>query len=296
MENYQEEKTFSQQQFYFIIGKKKLNKFSKISEIRPLTQVELDEKDKIYLSLWSMIRKYAFQLVTFIKTSSITPELNSELQQELYQIFTDKLPLYDPYRTAPTTFFKPHFINVITKKLNGENISSYDIQNLKKVKAAINYFEGRGVIWTIDMISSKSGLSSKVVTQTLTYGNNMTYANMDSLEYMKTSIPTPEESFIQDETSRELQNCIEIHIKNDDFTRYEFNIFCLRNNGFDGSKEMPYQQIAAQEKLTLVEVRSMINKVLCILQQDMVLKRMYYNDDSYKVTEGVSLCYSPKSN
>ena len=288
-----DEKKFSQQQYYFIIGKKKLDKYSKISEIRPLTEEEWAERDKIYLSLWSMIRKYAFQLVTFIKTSTITPEINSELQQDLYQTFTDKLPLYNPLLTAPTTFFKPHFINVIAKKLNGDNISSYDIQNLKKVKAAINYFEGRGVKWTIDMISSKSGLSSKVVTQTLTYGNNITHAGMESLEYMKTSIPTPEESFIKDETAREIQDCIEIHIKNDDFSRYEFNLFCLRNNGFDGSKEMPYQQIAAQENLTLVEVRSIINKVICTLQQDIMLKRMYYNDNSYKVTEGISLCFSP---
>ena len=292
MQKNEETKSYPQTQVYFIVGKKKLNKLKKISEIRPLTEEEIEERAKIYLSLWSLIRKYAFKLITYIKTTPITSEKNSELQQELYQVFTDKLDLYDPYRTAPTTFFKPHFINIITKQLNGDNISSYDIQNLKKVKGAINYFEGRGISWTLDMISTKSGLSTKVVSQTLVYGNNLTHANMEALEYIQSSIPTPEEVCLNDEKSRELNMTIEQHIENNDFSRYEFNLFCIRHNGFDGSKVTPYQEIANQEGLSLTDVRNMINKVLCVLQQDKVLKRMYFNTDKFRPNEGITLCFS----
>ena len=292
MGNLNENQTFTQTQFFFIIGKKKLEKFEIISETRPLTFEENESRENVYLSLWSLIRKYAFKLITLIKTNTITPDLNSELHQALYQVFTEKLDIYDPRRTTPTTFFKPHFINVITKKLNGENISSYDIQNLKKVRSAINYFEGRGVDWTIDMISTKSGLSTKVVNQTLTFGNYTSNASDEALVYIQSSVPTPEEQYLNDERTREILNVIEYHIKNGDFTREEFNLFCLRNNGFDGSKVMPYQKIANQAGISLTEVRNIINKVLKVLQQDERLRKMYYNKENFKVNEGITLCFS----
>lgn len=268
MENY------NKQQQKFIIGKVFLKKYKKIEEQRPLTAKERYKKDKIMEGLFATVLKYGMSLANQrlpkYKTDS---DAYPEIQQSLATIFFDKLEAYDPLKTKPTTYFAPYFNQEISRYINAnsQHLTPYDAKNVSAVRRAKQYYESRGINWDLQMLVNRTGLSPKVVKNTLTIESNSQRALIDEETYeLRANSPTPEDEYIKNEEMNVLQNALKQTL---DYTEMEFFMYKVN---LDSCKERTYNEVAEHYNMPVRDVKKKYSSIVTRLNNNKALQA-YHN-------------------
>lgn len=258
----------TKEQKLFKIGLRKLDRYDEIRKVRELTYAEETEENKIKEVLFGSVRNYGIDLAHKMTQKYKLPnDCFYDLCQDLAIIFYEKYRLYNPEQTTPCTYFVRYFKQVISSYLtkNIHKLSQYDTNNLLKVRKEINYYESKGIAWTEEMLSIRTGLSSKVVHSTLIYGYASNYAQIDEAYDLKAHIKTPEEAYAEKESHETLLEAL----KNNSSPE-ELNLLLMRINA-EGIKEMPYETIARNVDMPVREVKRRINSCICKLNQDQAM-------------------------
>lgn len=186
-----------------------------------------------------------------------------DVAQDLAAIFFEKLPDYDPYWTTPVTYFDRYFKQVISEYVHqySQHLSQYDARNLGMLRGAIRDYESRGIKWDEMMLSTKTGLSSKVVHQTLLLGNNSIYANVEDAYDMATKLPGPEEELIRSDKENVLAKALmELSEEDREFFLYKVDL--------DAKDERTYTQLAKHFGMEVKDAKRRYNQIRVRLAND----------------------------
>ena len=74
-----------------------------------------------------------------------------------------------------------YFREQISKYLRNNKIhmTQYDANNARKISAAIAEYNQKGIQYTLDMLSTKTGLTQKVIRSTIQFSANAKQANVE---------------------------------------------------------------------------------------------------------------------
>ena len=222
------------------------------------------EFNKIRFFLWEKIKLFAKKEMFRMAGNYTTAEERMDIEQDMALIFFEKLPFYDPLRTTPTTYFVRYFREQISKYLrnNKAHLTQYDANNARKISAAIAEYNQCGIQYTLDMLSTRTGLTQKVIKSTIQYSANAKLASVEEAYSLCAKELTPEE---------------------------ELRLLSLRIN-VNGRKEMPFDKIAECTGIPIREVKATINRVICRLNQDTELRKQFRNHNPYScVVKPISL-------
>lgn len=238
------------------------------------TEIIKKAKDLLWRRIWKFAKKICFEMMGDFSTE----EERNDVLQDMAVIFFERLPDYDPLRTTPTTYYVRYFKQVISDYIrkNKAHLTQYDANNARKIHQAINEYKKNGIPYTIDMISTKTGLSQKVIKNTIYYSTNAKMANVEEAYSLHANVPTPEEAYEEMEN----QSILYQTIKNKT-TQQELELIVMRMN-FMGRKELPYDKIAELTDMPIRQVKSIINNALCRLNQDETLRKQFGNHNQYK--------------
>lgn len=281
-----EEKTMTKEQKIFKVGLRRLDKYDEIRLERPLKEHELAEENKIKEVLFATVKKYG---VSVIRSMTQKYRLSSDGYQDLYQdlaiIFYEKYRDYNPDKGTPTTYFVRYFKQKISEYLveNMHKLTAYDANNVLKVRKAIAYYESKGIKWTEEMLSIRTGLSIKVVHSTIIFSYTSNYASVEEAYELKSHIKTPEEALLEKESHAVLIQAIK-----DNTTDEELDLLMMRVNP-EGVKEMPYEKIAERKGMSVREVKKKINTCICRLNQDTSLLQHHAKPTLKKYKSTLSL-------
>lgn len=231
----------TKEQIVFEKGIQGLKKYEAISKKRELTDKEIEQTKNIKRILFEHVSKFAIKEAHAMLTYYNLPnDAYSDIYQEMALIFYDHLLEYNPLLSTPTTFFVRYFKEVARNYILNDviHMSQYHATNIRKVKSAIIFYNSIGVPYTIDMIANRTGLSHKVVSNTIKLAYNAQYANVDEELNMQSSVQTPEEQLLENEDSNILGKAIK-----DNLNDTEINLLMMRIN-MDGTKFMSYEKIA----------------------------------------------------
>lgn len=272
--------TKEQCEYYILI--KRMNELMCVDEENRDTY----QINEIKTILWERIKKFA-KAEMFRMINNIEVDLGdlADIEQELAMVFFEKLPEYDPLKSTPTTYYVRHFRHVISTYIRKykSKLTQYDANNARKVRYYINEYEKRGISWTIEMIAEKSGLSPKVVKSTIYYSSNARTANVEEAYQLESSLPTPEKSFEEKENDRILAERL---LENT--TEEELQLIILRTND-NGHKEMLYEKIAEKTGKSVREVKSILNRAICKLNQDKILRNQFGHENRYHCIERLKI-------
>lgn len=279
----------TKEQKLFLIGKSKLKKLEEIEETRKLTQEEMQQRDYIKQELFGSVVKFGMsEARRRMNKYQIDSDAYTEIQQELALMFFDMLPRYNPLQTTPTTFYVRYFNQVISEYLlaYSQHLTQYDAHNVTKVRGAIHYFESKGIKWDEPMLVTKTGLSPKVVKNTLNLAANSVRANIDDMITLQSKLPTPEEECIKNERTKIIMESL-----SNSLTEEELSFFLYRMN-LDGDKELSYQMVANEKGMQVRDVKKKWSAIIAKLNNNKDLQT--YNK-SHKRTPNTSLYLSDKS-
>lgn len=255
---------YTKQQLAFIEGKKVLHNYEEIMKTRPLTEEERHNVARVKSMLLKKIFRYGMKLANDTMHKYRIPlDAYKDVQAEIALAFSEKLKDYDPYRAAPTTFFKPYFQSVISDYVreNSQHLSQYDATNIAKVRKAKYYFMTKGVTANEEMICNRTGLSLKVVKQTLRLEANSIYADVDDMISLKSDIPTPDQALFEKERRDDIFS--EVHRL---LSPQEFRILEMRLDlDGDTDKPIPYQEIADKLDMNVRAVKQIWSGVIAKL-------------------------------
>ena len=258
----------NEQQIMFYAGKKRIDFLEKKKKEKGLTVEEQLEIDEIRQMLFENVVRFGISLAhkRMGKYRKDTDAFQ-DIQQDLAVIFYDKLPLYDPTKSTPTTFYLRYFNQVITEYIlkYSQHMSQYDAHNVSIVRAAIKYYEEQGIKWDEPMIVTKTGLSPKVVKNTLRMASNSIMANIDDALDMASNIPTPEENYMQNEKTSTLYRVLQ-----ETLSKEELNFFFYKVN-LDG-KERSYQQVADGLGMQVRDVKKKWSSIIARLNANRELQ------------------------
>lgn len=169
--------TKEQRTFYLLL--KKMH-YLEVQEDPDTAQIK-----KIKLYLWDQIKNFAWNEMKRMAGRCTTYEERLEIQQDMALIFFEKLPYYDPLRSTPTTFFVRYFREKISKYIRTYKVhmTQYDTTNARAINAVIAEYNKKGIAYTLDMLSTKTGLSQRVIKSTIQHSANAKRANIDDEEY-----------------------------------------------------------------------------------------------------------------
>lgn len=255
----------TKEQHLFKVGLKKLDRFDLIRKTRQLTFAEQQEENKIKEVLFGSVRNYGISLVRQMTQKYKLPnDSYSDLCQDLAVIFYDKFRAYNPDLTTPTTYFVRYFKQVISNYLikNIHKLSQYDAGNVLKVRRAINYYESKGIEWTEEMLAVRTELSLKVVHSTIIYSAASNYVQIDDAYDLASHIKTPEEAYADKEKTDTILKALKNSLTED-----ELELLMMRLN-LNGSKELPYENIAYMKDMSVRDVKRTINSCICKMNQD----------------------------
>lgn len=250
----------------------------KLKALEQADPVDVDECNRIRLFLWDKIKLFARKEMHRMIGSCSTPDERQDVEQDMIVIFLEKLPYYNPLLSTPTTYFVRYFRERISAFLreNKVHMTQYDANNARKINAVIASYKKRGLPCTIDMISTKTGLSQRVIKSTIQHSANARRANIEEAYELHAPIPTPEEAFVIAENEDTLLKAL---YRNTD--EEERTLLAMRVNA-PGYKEMPYDQIAALTNRPIRDVKAKINRATRRMSQDVELCRQFGNHNMYK--------------
>lgn len=258
----------NEQQIIFYAGKKRINFLEKKKKEKGLTVEEQLEIDEIRQMLFENVVRFGISLA-HKRMGKYRKDMDAfqDIQQDLAVIFYDKLPMYDPTKSTPTTFYLRYFNQVITEYIlkYSQHMSQYDAHNVSIVRAAIKYYEEQGIKWDEPMIVTKTGLSPKVVKNTLRMASNSIMANIDDALDMASNIPTPEENYMQNEKTSTLYRVLQ-----ETLSEEELNFFFYKVN-LDG-KERSYQQVADGLGMQVRDVKKKWSSIIARLNANRELQ------------------------
>ena len=259
----------TEQQKLFLYGKYRLNQFDEILKTRKLTANETEEMDSIKEQLFGSVVRFGMsEARRRMSKYQIDSDAYTEVQQELAVMFFNMLPKYDPLQTTPTTFYVRYFNQVISEYLleYSQHLTQYDAHNVTKVRGAIHYFESKGIKWDQPMIVTKTGLSPKVVRNTISIAANSMRANIDDAINVQSKLPTPEEEFLKNEKSEIIMKAL-----SDTLTEEELDFFLFRMN-LDGDKELSYQVVADLRGMQVRDVKKKWSAIIAKLNNNKSLQ------------------------
>lgn len=276
---------FTEQQKLFIIGKKILADIDEIEKTRPLSSIEESKRNDIKEELFGAIIRYGMsEAHTIMSKYKLPSGAYSEVHQLLAVTFFEHLNEYDPIRSAPTTFYAPYFRQVIAEFVRNESqhLKQYDARNVARVRAAIKEYDLNGISWTPEMISTKTGLSMKVVLNTLKLAQNSQYAQFEDIEWKQSNTLTPEQEYLKTERFQAillaLQQTLGVH---------ERDVFLYKVN-LDGSKERSIQEVAKKFHMSPNAVKQMFNCSIAKLQNNPILC-MYYDMQKHQAEPDIEI-------
>lgn len=284
----EEKRVLTDPQKFFIVGKRELAKFERIKQERPLTKPEHDREDYVKEALLRSIWKYGIQLSRQMMSKYMLPtDAYSDVQQAIAAIFYEKLPNYDPFQSTPTTYFSRYFKQVIDEYIHkdSQRLSQYDAHNVSKVRAAIHYYESQGIKWDESMLMNRTGLSMKVLRNTMYLERNSKQACIDDMFDLESPFPTPEDACIQDEKSRLVNKVLA-----EDLTEDELRIIRARFNN-DSNRPVPFDTMAKKLNIPVRDVKKKFNSIIAKLHNNPTLFYLYNGD---KRIRKVSVNLQPK--
>lgn len=255
----------TKEQKLFLIGKNKLKKLDEIEKERPLTAEEQRQKDTVNQELFGAVVKFGMsEARRRMSKYQIDSDAYTEVQQELAVMFFNMLPKYNPLQTTPTTFYVRYFNQVISEYLldYSQHLTQYDAHNVTKVRGAIHYFESKGIKWDEPMIVTRTGLSPKVVKNTLNLAANSVRANIDDAINIQSKMPTPEEEYIKNEKTETIMKSL-----SESLTPEELDFFLFRMN-LDGNKELSYQMVADAKGMQVRDVKKKWSAIVAKLNNN----------------------------
>lgn len=262
----------TQEQLIFYIGQKKLKK------LQASENPNMDEINEIRELLWKAIVRFAQKEVNRMMGAYSTQDERDDVMQDLVLVFLEKLPYYNPVKSAPTTYFIRYFREKITKYIRSSKVhlTQYDANNMRKINAAANGFKKNGIPYTLDMLSAKTGLSERVIQSTLFYASNAKTASVEEAYSIQSDAPSPELAYQQNEAERVLYQAL-----TENLTAEERRLLLTRINA-EGNKGKPYDVIAKETGMSIMQVKSTINRALCKLHQDVRLRQEFGNYNEYR--------------
>lgn len=264
-------------QKFFITGKKILAKLDAIERSQPLSAKESYLRDKVKQDLFASVVKFGMsEAHKRMEKYSKSSDAFAEVQQSLAAIFFQKLPEYDPTQTTPTTYFVPYFNQEISRYIRSysQNLTQYDAKNVSLVRRAIQYYESKNIKWDIQLLSTRTGLSPKVVKKTLEIAENSQRANIEDAIFLQAKSPTPEESYINNERMIIIQNALHDSL---DYEEMEFFLYRLN---MDGDKERTYQAVAEHYNMQIRDVKKKMSSIITKLSNNKALQAYHYNNKS----------------
>lgn len=255
----------TEQQKLFLYGKYRLNQFDEILKTRKLTASEMEEMDSIKEQLFGSVVRFGMsEARRRMSKYQIDSDAYTEVQQELAVMFFNMLPKYDPLQTTPTTFYVRYFNQVISEYLleYSQHLTQYDAHNVTKVRGAIHYFESKGIKWDQPMIVTKTGLSPKVVRNTISIAANSMRANIDDAINVQSKEDTPEGAFLEKEKKEIIMKAIA-----DTLTKEELDFFLFRMN-LDEEKELSYQVVADMRGMQVRDVKKKWSAIIAKLNNN----------------------------
>lgn len=259
----------TEQQMMFIVGKKYLKLFEDIEKERQLTYEERKKKDEIQTSLFGSIALFGISMARKrIARYRKSEDALQDIRQDLALIFFEKLPNYDPSRSAPTTYFRKYFDQVITEYVlkYSQHMTQYTASNVSKVRAAIKYCESQGIRWDEPLLVTITGLSAKVVKKTLHQAETSIYANIDEMINLQSNLPSPEEEYISNERLETLERAL-----GDTLSDEDRELFLFKVNPF-GDRERSFKEVATYFGLQEREVKQRYNNILAELNANKELR------------------------
>lgn len=260
----------SSQQVTFYKAKLDLAVMDQIETTRKLTYAEKTRRNDTLEDLWGLIRLFGIsEAQKRMRKYRLDNDAYSDVQQLLSEIFFERLPFYNPLWTAPTTYFVPYFNQAITDYILAfsQHLTQYDAKNVGILRRAIYYFESKGIKWDESMIVDRTGLSPKVVKQTLQIANNSIRANIDDVgPGLADKIRGPEEQFLDDECRSEIADALK-----NTLTRDELEFFLTRIN-LDGRREVPYQVLAEAKGISIRDAKRKWSSIVAKLNTNKKLE------------------------
>lgn len=269
----EERKQLTKEQRNFYLALKKIH------ALEAQEEPDIPQIKRLKLFLWDQIKYFAKDEMNRMIGRFTTYEERLDVEQDMAVIFFEKLPYYDPLRSTPTTYFVRYFREKISKFIRTHKVhmTQYDTTNARTINAAIAEYSNRGISFTLDMLSTKTGLSQRVIKSTIQHSANAKRANIDDEEkFLHADIPTPEDAYIKSENEHALADAISRNT-----TELERKLLFMRVNA-DGRKEMPFDQIAEITGLSIRDVKAIINNAICKLNQDTALQKQFGNHNQYK--------------
>lgn len=259
----------TKEQKLFLIGKNKLSKLEQIESERPLTADEENQRDNIKQELFGSVVKFGMsEARRRMSKYQIDSDAYTEVQQDFAVMFFSMLPRYNPLQTTPTTFYVRYFNQVISEYLlaYSQHLTQYDAHNVTKVRGAIHYFESKGIKWDEPMIVTKTGLSPKVVKNTIGLAANSIRANIDDAINLQSKLPTPEDEFMKNEKQEIIMKSIA-----ETLTEDEREFFLFRMN-LEGDKELSYQMVADAKGMQVRDVKKKWSAIIAKLNNNKSLQ------------------------
>lgn len=279
------------QQIMFYIGKLKLARLDEVSATRPLTEAEKNEKDEILRILFESIVRFGMsQARTRLSKYRKGGDAMQDIQQDLAVIFYEKLPDYDPRLSTPTTYYLRYFNQVITQYVldYSQHMSQYDAHNVAIVRGAIRDYESAGIRWDERMIVNKTGLSLRIVRNTLCLAANSVRCDIDADEKARELVantPTPEEEVLKKERTNAIYSVISSMLDED-----EKELFFYKLN-LDGA-ERTYQQVADGLGMQVRDVKQKWCGIVARLNGNRDLRE--YRHSRHK-SEGAKITFQPSA-
>lgn len=218
-----------------------------------------------------------------------------------------KMPNYDPYKSAPTTFFEPYIRQALCKYVGMlvNHSSPYHSEIMNKVRRAINYYETtQKTEYTITDLSLYTGLSVNKVQAALdriSYTSEvMCGTNEDFDVVIRTRQESPESAYLKKEMTKYVADAL---CRLDELDR---NILVdklgLDENYTPGSSRktpgMGYAAIASKYRIPINQVRESYQKSMRRLAHDPSLKQYNYGRNTKKCNrakKSVELVYTDSS-
>ena len=214
-------------------------------------------RDQIITELYEKIRYYGENLISSkLPGYKVPNDHRIDMTNAILCAFMTNLLGYDALRAAPTTYFKPYFRQALSQYLYSfsQHLSQYDAHNVGVCKAARQEFERQGIHPDLKMISEATGLSVKVVKNTMRIEGTSVQVDVDDhLNSFKEEETDPAKTLAQKELSRTLNDALMHSLKP---SEREMLLFWLGDEG----RKRTYKEVAACFNTTVKTVKKVLGE------------------------------------